>query len=67
MQKKEIEKLIKKEIKVQIKLFFQNEMEKIKRELKEEVKSKDSTLKIKEVLVDTTKSPKNPFEILAGK
>ena len=46
-------------------MLVQKEMREIKKELKQQVKSKDSTLKIKEVLIDTTKLPKNPFEILA--
>ena len=65
MTKKEIKELIKTEIEAQIKVLLQNELGKIKKELKQQVKSKDSILKIKEVLIDTTKLPKNPFEILA--
>jgi len=65
MTKKEIKELIKTEIEAQIKVLLKNEMEKIKKELKQQVKSKDSILKIKEVLIDTTKLPENPFEIIA--
>ena len=65
MTKKEIKELIKTEIEAQIKVLLKNEMEKIKKELKQQVKSKDSILKIKETLIDTTKLPKNPYEIIA--
>ena len=65
MTKKEIKELIKTEIEAQIKVLLQNEMGKIKKELKQQVKSKESILKIKEVLIDTAKLPKNPFEIFA--
>jgi len=65
MTKKEIKELIKTEIEAQIKVLLQNELEKIKKELKQQVKSKDSILKIKKVLIDTTKLPENPFKIIA--
>ena len=62
---KKIQELIRTEIKSQIKVLLQNEIEKIRKDLKQEIKPKDSILNIKEDLIDTSKFPKNPFEIFA--
>ena len=65
MNKKKIQELIRTEIESQIKALLQNEIEKIRKELKQEIKLKDSILNIKEDLIDISKFPKNPFEIFA--
>ena len=65
MNKIEIQELIRTEIESQIKVLLQDEIEKIRKGLKQEIKEKDTTLNIKENLIDISKFPKNPFEIIA--
>jgi len=65
MNKKKIQELIRTEIESQIKVLLQNEIEKIRKALKQEIKPNNSILNIKEDLIDISKFPKNPFEIFA--
>ena len=65
MNKKKIQELIRTEIESQIKVLLQNEIEKIRKELKRKIEPKESILNIKEDLIDISKFPKNPFEIFA--
>ncbi len=65
MNKKKIQELIRTEIESQIKVLLQNEIEKIRKELKQKIEPKESILNIKEDLIDISKFPKNPFEIFA--